>query len=62
MRSFARALIKNLGMTLLFPICVLMVFFKNNRTAYDVLTKTIVVESNSIAVFRTQGQPQRNNR
>lgn len=62
MRSFARALIKNLGMTLLFPICVLMVFFKNNRTAYDVLTKTIVVESNSIAVFRTQGQAQRNNR
>ncbi|XP_033156022.1 protein FAM8A1 [Drosophila mauritiana] len=62
MRSFARALIKNLGMTLLFPICVLMVFFKNNRTAYDVLTKTIVVENNSIAVFRTQAQPQRNNR
>ncbi|XP_043661832.1 protein FAM8A1 [Drosophila teissieri] len=60
MRSFARALTKNLGMTLLFPICVVMIFFKNNRTAYDVLTKTIVVETNSNAVLRTQVQPQRN--
>ncbi|KAH8285415.1 hypothetical protein KR054_008955, partial [Drosophila jambulina] len=58
MRAFARALAKNLVMTLLFPICVVMIFFKNNRTAYDVMTKTIVVESNSNAVFRTQVPPQ----
>ncbi|EDW60112.1 protein FAM8A1 [Drosophila virilis] len=46
LRALMRALAKNLVMTLLFPICVVMVFFKNNRTAYDIITKTIVVESN----------------
>ncbi|EDW09633.1 protein FAM8A1 [Drosophila mojavensis] len=45
-RALLRAFAKNLVMTLLFPICVIMVFFKNNRTAYDVITKTIVVEAN----------------
>ncbi|XP_016957487.1 protein FAM8A1 [Drosophila biarmipes] len=60
MRSFARSLAKNLVMTLLFPICVVMIFFKNNRTAYDIMTKTIVVETDSNAVFRTQVPPQRN--
>ncbi|KAH8348013.1 hypothetical protein KR084_003207 [Drosophila pseudotakahashii] len=60
MRSFSRALAKNLVMTLLFPICVVMIFFKNNRTAYDIMTKTIVVESDSNAVFRTQVPPPRN--
>ncbi|XP_017066194.1 protein FAM8A1 [Drosophila eugracilis] len=59
-RSFSRALAKNILMTLLFPICVVMIFFKNNRTAYDIMTKTIVVETNSNAVFRTQVPPQRN--
>ncbi|XP_017044471.1 protein FAM8A1 [Drosophila ficusphila] len=59
-RSFARALAKNLVMTLLFPICVVMIFFKNNRTGYDIMTKTIVVETNSNAAFRTQVPPQRN--
>ncbi|KAH8320404.1 hypothetical protein KR067_002354 [Drosophila pandora] len=58
-RAFARALAKNLVMTLLFPICVVMIFFKNNRTAYDILTKTVVVETNSNAMFRTQVAPQR---
>ncbi|EDV59454.1 protein FAM8A1 [Drosophila erecta] len=60
MRSFARALIKNLGMTLFFPICIVMIFFKNNRTSYDVLTKTIVVETNTNAVLRIPVQAQRN--
>ncbi|XP_023168658.1 protein FAM8A1 [Drosophila hydei] len=46
LRALMRAFAKNLVMTLLFPICVVMVFFKNNRTAYDILTKTIVVEVN----------------
>ncbi|KAL7738301.1 hypothetical protein ACLKA6_006629 [Drosophila palustris] len=45
-RAMMRALAKNLVMTLLFPICVVMIFFKNNRTAYDIITKTIVVETN----------------
>ncbi|KAH8277902.1 hypothetical protein KR018_009890 [Drosophila ironensis] len=59
LRAFGRALAKNLVMTLLFPICVVMIFFKNNRTAYDMMTKTIVVETNSNAIFRTQGPQQR---
>ncbi|KAH8336692.1 protein FAM8A1 [Drosophila kikkawai] len=62
MRAFARALAKNLVMALLFPICAVMFFFKNNRTAYDIMTKTIVVESNSNAVFRTQVPAQQRNR
>lgn len=62
LRAFARAIAKNLVMTLLFPICVVMIFFKNNRTAYDIMTKTIVVETNSNAVFRTQVPPQQRNR
>ncbi|XP_068144895.1 protein FAM8A1 [Drosophila tropicalis] len=57
-RAFMRALAKNLVMTLLFPICIVMVFFKNNRTAYDMITKTIVVETNSNATFRNQIPPQ----
>ncbi|KAH8259122.1 hypothetical protein KR038_000690, partial [Drosophila bunnanda] len=62
LRAFARALAKNLVMTLLFPICVVIIFFKNNRTAYDIMTKTIVVETNSNAVYRTQVPPQQRNR
>ncbi|KAH8416125.1 hypothetical protein KR222_008518, partial [Zaprionus bogoriensis] len=47
LRSLMRALAKNFIMTLLFPVCVVMIFFKNNRTAYDIVTKTIVVEANT---------------
>lgn len=50
LRALMRALAKNFVMTLLFPICVVMIFFKNNRTAYDILTKTIVVEANTYRV------------
>ncbi|XP_059226534.1 protein FAM8A1 [Stomoxys calcitrans] len=46
-RAFMRAVAKNLILSLLFPMFFLMVFFKNNRTAYDIMTKTIVVESSS---------------
>ncbi|XP_067627756.1 uncharacterized protein [Eurosta solidaginis] len=51
-RAFVRALAKNMIMTLFFPMCFIMIFFKNNRTAYDVVTKTIVVEANPNPVFR----------
>ena len=51
-RSCMRAIAKNLFMTLLFPMCFVIVFFKNNRTAYDILTKTVVVEGNVNAVLR----------
>ncbi|EDW11075.1 protein FAM8A1 [Drosophila mojavensis] len=46
MRSLLRALTKNMVMTFLFPVCIIMVLLKNNRTTYDIVTKTVVVESN----------------
>lgn len=45
-RAFLRALIKNLILALLFPACFVFLFLKNNRTFYDVITKTVVVEEN----------------
>ena len=50
-RAFFRAIAKNILMALLFPMCFVMLFFKNNRTAYDVMTKTIVVEENHAPVL-----------
>ena len=44
-RAFGRALFKNSILSILFPMIFLMVLFKNNRTAYDILAKTIVVET-----------------
>ncbi|XP_064541791.1 protein FAM8A1-like [Drosophila montana] len=44
MRSFLRAFVKNMVMTVFFPICVVMIFLKNNRTTYDIITKTAVIE------------------
>ncbi|XP_030371709.1 protein FAM8A1 isoform X2 [Scaptodrosophila lebanonensis] len=55
-RAFMRALAKNLVMTLLFPICVVMVFFKNNRTAYDIFAKTVVVIDNPNVLHRQPPQ------
>uniref|UniRef100_A0A1L8D990 Putative conserved plasma membrane protein n=1 Tax=Nyssomyia neivai TaxID=330878 RepID=A0A1L8D990_9DIPT len=51
-RALFRAVAKNAMMALLFPMCFIMFFFRNNRTGYDVLTKTIVVEENQAPVFR----------
>lgn len=51
-RTFCRALAKNLLMALLFPLCFVVLFFRNNRTSYDILTKTIVVEENPQPVLR----------
>lgn len=51
-RALFRAVAKNAMMALLFPMCFIMFFFRNNRTGYDVLTKTIVVEENPTPVFR----------
>lgn len=44
-RAMVRALAKNVLMTLMFPLCFIMLFYRNNRTSYDVATRTIVVES-----------------
>lgn len=51
-RAFIRALAKNLMMALMFPLCFIMLFFRNNRTSYDIMTKTIVVEENATPVLR----------
>ncbi|ALC40634.1 CG8237 [Drosophila busckii] len=57
-RALMRAFAKNLVMTLLFPICVVMIFFKNNCTVYDIITKTIVVEANSNRLPAAGAVPQ----
>lgn len=51
-KALLRALAKNLLMALLFPFCFAMFFFRSNRTSYDIMTKTIVVEENPAPVFR----------
>lgn len=42
-RALLRALVKNVLMTLVFPMCFIM--YPQNRTSYDVATRTIVVEA-----------------
>lgn len=42
-RALLRSLVKNVLMTLVFPMCFIM--YPNNRTSYDVATQTIVVET-----------------
>lgn len=44
-RAMIRALAKNVLMTLMFPLCFIMLFYRNNRTSYDIATRTIVVEA-----------------
>lgn len=51
-RALLRAIAKNMLMTLMFPMCFVLLFFRNNRTGYDVMTKTIVVEENPIPIRR----------
>lgn len=51
-RAFLRAIAKNMLMTLMFPMCFVLLFFRNNRTGYDVMTKTIVVEENAAPIRR----------
>ncbi|XP_055626672.1 protein FAM8A1 [Toxorhynchites rutilus septentrionalis] len=50
-RALCRSVAKNALIVLFFPMCFLM-FFKHNRTMYDILTKTIVVEDNPAPVLR----------
>lgn len=51
-RALMRAIAKNMLMTLMFPMCCVLLFFRNNRTGYDVMTKTIVVEGQPIPIRR----------
>lgn len=43
--AFARSFVKNLVLAVLFPICFALFFFRHNRTGYDILCHTIVVEN-----------------
>lgn len=43
-RALMRAVAKNVLMALMFPVCFMMLFHRNNQTVYDVATKSIVVE------------------
>ncbi|XP_063703579.1 protein FAM8A1 [Culicoides brevitarsis] len=43
-RALFRSVFKNLFITFLFPICFFAFLYRNNRTIYEQLTKTIVVE------------------
>lgn len=45
-RAFARAVVKNVVIAFLFPMCLLLLCFRHNRSIYDVMTKTVVVEDN----------------
>ncbi|CAG5121513.1 unnamed protein product [Candidula unifasciata] len=42
--AFLRSIIKNFTIAFFLPACLTLFFFKHNRTAYDVVAHTIVVE------------------
>lgn len=60
-RAIVRSFTKNLIMSVLFPMCFIMFFFKNHRTSYDLLAKTIVVEQNPTPILRRRPVPAQNN-
>jgi len=43
-RALARSAVKNLSLTFLFPICFTLFAFQHNRTVYDIIGGSIVVE------------------
>lgn len=51
-RALCRSVAKNALIALFFPMSFLVFFFKHNRTIYDIMTKTIVVEDNPAPVLR----------
>lgn len=51
-RALYRSIAKNALIAFFFPLCSLMSFFRHNRTTYDIMTKTIVVEDNPAPVLR----------
>ncbi|XP_040167913.1 protein FAM8A1 [Anopheles arabiensis] len=51
-RAFARAVVKNVVIAFFFPMCLLLLCFRQNRSIYDVMTKTVVVEDNPNPVLR----------
>ncbi|KAK3738853.1 hypothetical protein QZH41_015057 [Actinostola sp. cb2023] len=55
-RAGVRALVKNFSMTFLFPVFLTVFFFNNNRTIYDIISGTVVVDKKSQQL--TQQRPQ----
>ncbi|XP_052871498.1 protein FAM8A1-like [Anopheles cruzii] len=49
-RAFGRAVVKNVVITFFFPLCLLC--FRHNRSLYDVMAKTVVVEDNPNPMLR----------
>lgn len=43
-RSTVRALNKNFSIAFLFPVFITLLFFQHNRTVYDIVAGTIVVQ------------------
>lgn len=43
-KSFMRAALKNLFIGILMPICAAFYIFPHNRTSYDMMSNSIVVE------------------
>lgn len=43
-RAFLRSVVKNFSLTFLFPICFTLFSFQHNRTVYDIIAGSIVVE------------------
>jgi len=44
-QAFLRTAIKNFALGFLFPLCMLMYIFKFGRSAYDLASRTIVIEA-----------------
>lgn len=43
-RAVIRSVVKNFSLTFLFPICFTLFSFQHNRTVYDIIAGSIVVE------------------
>lgn len=53
--ALLRSLLKNLSLAFFFPVCCSLMFLPFSRTLYDILARSIVVESNYNRVNRVQG-------
>lgn len=53
--ALLRALLKNFALAFFFPVCLSLMFLPFSRTLYDILARSIVVETNYNRVNRVQG-------
>ncbi|XP_064108358.1 protein FAM8A1-like isoform X1 [Macrobrachium nipponense] len=47
-RAILRSVVKNFSLTFLFPICFFLFSFQHNRTVYDIIAGSIVVEEQAV--------------